>query len=229
MGERRASQRRVRAASASRTARVVDMDAAGDVSVPGSACCVPDPQRGPAGRPASASTAGSTATPRRVIRLGGGAAVAYPEPTSRGVTAVMRGNRKRDTGPELAVRRALYARGRRYVVNRLLRVGDVRVRPDLVFVGPRVAVFIDGCFWHGCPMHGTQPRANPGYWGPKIARNRERDARNTAALESEGWAVVRAWEHENVQEVVRRVEAALASRAASARHARCNANRSARP
>lgn len=131
--------------------------------------------------------------PRGVVHLGGGVTVDYPQPSSRGVSSVMRGNRKRDTTPELAVRRALHRRGHRYRVNMLLWVGGARIRPDLVFAGPRVAVFVDGCFWHGCPEHGTQPRGNPGYWGPKIARNQERDRSNTAALEADGWLVVRAW------------------------------------
>jgi DNA mismatch endonuclease (patch repair protein) len=141
--------------------------------------------------------------------LGEGVVVDYPVPASAAVTAVMRGNRKRDTVPELAVRRALHARGRRYSVNRLIRLDEAKVRPDIVFPHAKVAVFIDGCFWHGCPMHGTRPHSNREYWDPKISRNKARDERNTTELESAGWRVVRAWEHDRVADVVKRIEKAL--------------------
>ena len=71
------------------------------------------------------------------------------------------------------------------------------VRPDVVFPKQRIAVFVDGCFWHGCPLHGTSPATNREYWGPKIAENRQRDLRNQRDLEAEGWIVIRAWEHED--------------------------------
>ena len=70
------------------------------------------------------------------------------------------------------------------------------VRPDLVFVGARLAVFVDGCFWHGCPQHSTRPKNNRDFWELKLRRNRERDAENTLRLEAEGWKVLRFWEHE---------------------------------
>lgn len=124
----------------------------------------------------------------------------------------MRGNRGSDTKPELAVRRALHRRGRRYRVHHPIELDTVRVRPDVVFTRARVAVFIDGCYWHGCPTHGTRARANAGYWSAKIARNRARDIRNDAALQGAGWRVVRAWEHEPVSNVVLRIEEALAAR-----------------
>ena len=143
------------------------------------------------------------------LRLGEGLVVDYPAPTSANASAVMRGNRKRDTIPELAVRRALHARGRRYRVNALLRIGRVRVRPDLVFPRQRVAVFVDGCFWHGCADHGTNPRSNQAYWELKISRNKARDERNTSALTSAGWRVIRVWEHEEVMNVIARIERAL--------------------
>lgn len=147
---------------------------------------------------------------RETVALGDGQAVAYPVPSSSAVSSVMRRNRKHDTRPELAVRRLLYARGRRYRVAPYLRLAaGISVRPDVVFLRQRVVVFIDGCFWHGCPEHGTTPRVNADYWGPKIARNRFRDERNTAALEAEGWFVVRAWEHEPAEDVIDRVERAL--------------------
>lgn len=80
------------------------------------------------------------------------------------------------------------------------------MRPDIVFTRKRVAIFVDGCFWHSCPEHGRQPTANTGYWSPKLARNRERDRQNTEALESAGWTVLRVWEHEAVEETLARVK-----------------------
>lgn len=107
----------------------------------------------------------------------------------------MRANRGRDTGPEMAVRRALHARGLRYRVDHPLPF-DRRRRADIVFTRAKVAVFIDGCFWHGCPEHGTTPRTNTAFWADKIVTNRVRDADTTARLEGLGWIVLRFWEHE---------------------------------
>ncbi|HEX5583820.1 very short patch repair endonuclease [Gaiella sp.] len=116
-------------------------------------------------------------------------------------------NRRRDTSPERAVRSALHAAGLRFRVDLPIRVEGTRpIRPDVVFPRRRVAVFVDGCFWHGCPEHGTLPaETNADYWAGKIAENRERDVRHTGLLESDGWRVVRAWEHEAPGEVVCRV------------------------
>lgn len=108
----------------------------------------------------------------------------------------MRANRGRDTGPELAVRRALHARGLRYRVDHPLPF-DRRRRADIAFTRAKVAVFIDGCFWHGCPEHGTTPRTNTAFWAAKIARNRERDEDTTGRLDALGWTVLRFWEHED--------------------------------
>jgi DNA mismatch endonuclease (patch repair protein) len=128
--------------------------------------------------------------------------------SSPAVRSVMRGNRKRDTAPELRIRRMLHARGLRYrVATRPLP--NRRWTADLVFRGPRVAVFIDGCFWHGCPEHFSVPRTNPAYWGPKIARNQERDAIVDGELESAGWRVVRIWEHEDPATAARLIEEAV--------------------
>ena len=107
----------------------------------------------------------------------------------------MQGNRSRDTRPEVAVRSAVHAMGLRYrVAARPMR--EVRRTADLVFRGARVAVFVDGCFWHGCPDHFVAPRTNAEYWAAKIGRNRDRDAETDAWLAAAGWAVVRVWEHE---------------------------------
>jgi DNA mismatch endonuclease, patch repair protein len=85
------------------------------------------------------------------------------------------------------------------------------VRPDVVFTRAKVAVFVDGCFWHSCPLHGTSPRSNRDYWGPKLARNAERDRANTVALRRDGWRVVRIWEHDDVETGLRAIEDALFS------------------
>lgn len=122
----------------------------------------------------------------------------------------MRANRSRDTTPELRVRRALHALGLRYRVHWSLPF-DRRRRADIAFTRHRVAVFIDGCFWHGCPEHYVPPSSNPGYWSAKVAGNRARDADTTARLEELGWTVLRAWEHEDVDAVVDRVAAAYRS------------------
>ena len=108
----------------------------------------------------------------------------------------MQANRSRDTGPELLVRKALHALGLRYRVA-VRPVADIRIAADIVFRGPRVAVFIDGCFWHGCPAHSSPPRTNADYWAAKIAANRERDARAGRLLGNAGWTVIRVWEHED--------------------------------
>lgn len=107
----------------------------------------------------------------------------------------MKGNRKRDTGPELALRSELHRRGLRYRIDAKPLEG-LRCRADIVFRRQKVAVFVDGCFWHGCPEHGTSPKTNASYWSAKIARNMERDRLNDTELSYAGWAVVRIWEHE---------------------------------
>jgi DNA mismatch endonuclease (patch repair protein) len=109
----------------------------------------------------------------------------------------MQANRRRDTKPELAIRRLLHGSGLRYRCDLRLMLSGGAVRPDIVFTRARIAVFIDGCFWHGCPSHSATPRTNPDYWGPKLQANVERDLRNTQMLQEAGWTVIRAWEHED--------------------------------
>lgn len=98
----------------------------------------------------------------------------------------------RDTIPELGLRRSAWALGLRYRLQ--YRIG--RTRPDMVFIGAKLAVFVDGCFWHGCPLHSTMPKNNRDFWEQKLRRNQERDAENTQWLETKGWRVLRFWEHE---------------------------------
>jgi DNA mismatch endonuclease (patch repair protein) len=145
----------------------------------------------------------------RTVNLGGGRRVPYPEPGTPAATKIGKANRRVDTKPEVRVRSALHRQGLRYRKDLLIRVGAVRVRPDVVFTRARVALFIDGCFWHGCPDHQQVPRTNQGYWIPKLAANVERDRRVDAALREDGWAVLRAWEHEPVEAVVQRVISTL--------------------
>lgn len=108
----------------------------------------------------------------------------------------MLANKRRDTSTELAVRRELHSRGLRYRVD-FAPVTGLRRRADIVFTRARIAVFIDGCFWHGCPIHGTAPKRNADYWGPKLAANVARDRDTDARLSEAGWIVARFWEHES--------------------------------
>ncbi len=122
----------------------------------------------------------------------------------------MRRNPRRDTRPELAVRSELHRRGLRFRKDLPLRVPGRVVRPDVVFTRARLAVFVDGCFWHRCPEHGNVPKANGAYWQPKLERNVTRDRAVDAALTADGWRVLRAWEHEPPDDVATRVLVALA-------------------
>ena len=112
----------------------------------------------------------------------------------------MQGNRSRDTKPEMAVRSAVHRRGIRFRVSARPQPALARTA-DLVLRKTRIAVFIDGCYWHGCPDHHTQPATNSQYWANKIARNIERDTETTAYLQQTGWTVLRFWEHEDPEAV----------------------------
>lgn len=119
--------------------------------------------------------------------------------------------RRRDTKPELALRRELHRRGLRFRVDRAV-TANKRRRVDIAFGPARVGVFVDGCFWHGCPLHATQPRANADYWREKIARNIERDRETDAELAAAGWVAVRVWEHEDVEPAADHIEALVVAR-----------------
>ena len=136
-------------------------------------------------------------------------ALPYPHPEDPVVSRRMRSNRGTDSKPEVALRSELHRRGLRFRKNLPLRLPERRVRPDVVFTRAQVAVFVDGCFWHSCPIHGNQPGRNKDYWGPKLERNVARDRAVDSALGSAGWKVIRAWEHEDVGEVAARVAAAV--------------------
>jgi DNA mismatch endonuclease (patch repair protein) len=127
-----------------------------------------------------------------------------PPASSPAVRAVMQSNRASGTMPELALRSELHRRGLRYRVHHE-PVSGLRCRADIVFSRPRIAVFVDGCFWHRCPLHGTSPQSNAPYWQVKLDRNVARDKRNDTALAAAGWIVVRVWEHEKVEDAADRI------------------------
>ncbi|MFF4039144.1 very short patch repair endonuclease [Streptomyces sp. NPDC001816] len=110
----------------------------------------------------------------------------------------------RDTAPEVAVRQLLHAAGLRYRVN-VPVPGMPRRTIDIVFPKAKIAIFMDGCFWHGCPEHATQPKANAEWWRKKLDKNIARDSETTRHLEAAGWTVLRFWEHERPDAVARAV------------------------
>lgn len=118
--------------------------------------------------------------------------------------------RRRDTKPEVALRRELHRRGLRYFVDRAPLKG-MRRRADLVFPRRKVAVYVDGCFWHSCPIHATKPRNNAQWWADKLAANVARDRDTDTRLIEEGWRVVRIWEHEDPVVAAQRVVDDLAA------------------
>jgi len=124
------------------------------------------------------------------------------------VRRAMLANRSRDTAPELRVRSALHRRGLRFRVCRR-PIPEVRRSADVVFPRAKVAVFVDGCFWHRCPEHYRQPGSNVSYWVPKVDRTVNRDLATDRMLAEAGWVVIRCWEHEAVDDVADRIEAAV--------------------
>lgn len=134
-----------------------------------------------------------------------------PRTSSDAASKRMKATRGRDTAPEMALRRELHRQGYRYFVDRRISPG-LRTRPDIIFSRSRVAVYVDGCFWHGCPTHGTEAQNNAEFWSTKIVENRRRDQRNAQLLSDEGWCVIRAWEHEPPHEVAARIIAVVEER-----------------
>lgn len=118
---------------------------------------------------------------------------------------------RRDTAPELALRSALHAMGLRYRLQ-VHVPGNRRRRMDVAFTRMKVAVFIDGCFWHGCPVHGTRPATNREWWDWKIQRNKDRDDDTNRLLAEHGWAVIRVWEHEPALEAAARIQQVVEAR-----------------
>lgn len=126
-----------------------------------------------------------------------------PSASSAEALRRMTNQQRRDTRPEMAIRRLVHARGMRYRVDAALP--GMRRRADLLFTSSRVAVFIDGCFWHSCPEHGTKPKNNAAWWGAKIAANVERDRDTDQRLAADGWHVLRFWEHEAAEAAADRI------------------------
>lgn len=134
---------------------------------------------------------------------------AHPGSTGEAVSRRMSTLKRKDNDAELAVRRLLHAAGYRYRVH--YAVPDLPRRTiDIAFTRARVAVFVDGCFWHGCPEHGTEPRSNSEWWATKLAANLSRDRDTDAHLRQVGWTVIRAWEHTPAADVLAEVAAAVA-------------------
>jgi len=124
--------------------------------------------------------------------------------SSKAIRRTMQNTRGRDTSTELAVRSAVHARGLRYRVCRR-PVPTLSRTADLVFSRARVAVFVDGCYWHGCPLHFRVPATNSSYWQAKIEGNRVRDVSTDRVLAENGWTVIRIWEHDPLAEATERV------------------------
>ena len=137
--------------------------------------------------------------------------IPVPAPTSEVATKKMRANRRVDTTPEVKLRSALHQSGLRFRKDYSIRLINGRtVRPDIVFPRKKVAVFVDGCFWHSCPEHGSIPKSNRDYWIRKFSQNRERDQSMTAGLIATGWQVLRVWEHTKPVEAARHILEMLA-------------------
>lgn len=127
----------------------------------------------------------------------------------------MQANKGRDTKPELALRSAAHALGLRYRVS-TRPLPSLRRTADLVFTKTKIAVFVDGCFWHGCPDHHTIAKTNASYWADKVDGNRRRDRETDRLLAEAGWLVIRMWEHESADEVARRIYIAWQTRKSGA-------------
>lgn len=142
----------------------------------------------------------------RTVRVAAGVEVPYPEPTSEVATKIGRANRRVGTKPEIALRSELHRRGLRFRKDLLVRVPSAKARVDVVFPKRRIAIFVDGCFWHVCPVHSSTPKSNLDYWGPKLRANVERDRRLDEAFSADGWVVVRVWEHEDIASAATTIE-----------------------
>lgn len=128
----------------------------------------------------------------------------------------MKNQRRRDTKPEAALRSELWRRGLRYRVD--VKVVGRRRRVDIGFTRVKVAVFVDGCFWHRCPEHGSFPKSNRAWWTEKLQANERRDRDTDIELVEAGWLVIRVWEHEDPIKAADRVEAAVRARRSGGGH-----------
>jgi DNA mismatch endonuclease (patch repair protein) len=134
-----------------------------------------------------------------------------PKPSSAAASARLAKQKPRDTKVELSLRSALHRRGMRFRIHRR-PLPKLRREADIVFTRSRVAIFVDGCFWHGCPQHGSWPRANAEWWRAKIENNRARDRDTDTRLTAEGWISLRVWSHETPEEAANRIATVVAER-----------------
>jgi len=131
-----------------------------------------------------------------------------PSASSLAVRKRMQSTRQRNTPLEMRLRSILHNLGLRFVTHRRV-IKDLPRTADIVFRGPRLAIFVDGCFWHGCPVHGTTPTANRNWWSKKIATNRQRDHDTVRRIRSLGWEAIRIWGHEDPQQAALRIATVL--------------------
>lgn len=136
-----------------------------------------------------------------------------PVASSKAALNRMKAAKTRDTAPEIALRSELHRRGLRYRID-VRPVKELNRRADIVFRSAKVAIFVDGCFWHGCPKHGTQAKTNAEFWQNKIKRNQARDAETNQLLKRAGWKVIRVWEHENTKKVSEKIQKIVMERKA---------------
>lgn len=127
-----------------------------------------------------------------------------PSPSSEAALKRMQAAKPRDTAPEKAVRSALHSKGLRFRIDQK-PIKELNRKADIIFRSVKVAVFVDGCFWHGCPVHGTQAKANAEFWKNKIKQNQARDLDTNMRLKKAGWRVVRVWEHEYPEKASRKI------------------------
>lgn len=142
-----------------------------------------------------------------------------PTASSPAARQRMQATRSRDTRPEILLRRQLHGRGLRFRVNRLV-IPSLRRRADLVFGPAKVAVFVDGCYWHGCPQHMVWPKENASWWREKIATTKRRDADTDQRLVAAGWICIRVWEHEDTLAAADRIEMIVRARRAASHYGR---------
>lgn len=133
------------------------------------------------------------------------------KPSSPEASRRMAATKQKHTSAEMAIRKELFRHGLRYRVDHAV-VDKPRRKADIAFLGPKVAVFVDGCFWHGCPEHASWPKQNADFWRNKIETNRARDLDTNSRLLAAGWRVVRVWEHEPVNDAASRIEAVVNER-----------------
>jgi DNA mismatch endonuclease (patch repair protein) len=133
-------------------------------------------------------------------------ATVKPPASTPGTRKSMRANRRTDTKPELALRSELHRRGLRFRKDMPIPLDGLRARPDVVFPRAKVAILLDGCWWHGCSEHGMRPKRNAKFWNHKLDETIERDRRVRAALADAGWTVIQVWEHEPIEDATERIE-----------------------